>query len=80
MFLFEKSLIGAYCNRLYDLKKGSAPFHAKAKLKQTAQAKILVSPILIRKRAHQIVQHAYHQTAHFFCESKRPTFGRRHQF
>ena len=35
-------------------------------LKQTAQAKILMSPILIRKRAHQIVEHAYHQTAHFF--------------
>ena len=37
-----------------------------AELKQTAQAKILMSPILIRKRAHQIVENAYHQTAHFF--------------
>ena len=25
-----------------------------------------MSPILIRKRAHQIIEHAYHQTAHFF--------------
>ena len=66
MFLFEKSLIGAYSNRLYGLKKVSAPFHAKAELKQIAQAKILMSQILIRKRAHQIVEHAYHQTAHFF--------------
>ena len=41
-------------------------FHAKAELKQTAQAKILMSQILIRKKAHQIVEHAYHQTAHFF--------------
>ena len=48
------------------LGKGIAPFHAKAKLKQTAQAKILISPISIGKRAHQIAQHAYHQTAHFF--------------
>ena len=35
-------------------------------LKQIAQAKILMFPVLIRKRAHQIVEHAYHQTAHFF--------------
>ena len=66
MFLFEKSLIHANCNRLYDLKKGRAPSHAKAKLKQTAQANILMSPILIQKRTRQIVEHAYHQTAHFF--------------
>ena len=47
-----------------------ALFHAKAELKQTAQAKILKSPILIRKRAHQFVKHAYHQTAHFFyCQN-----------
>ena len=37
-----------------------------AKLEQTAQAKILMSPILIRRRAHQIVEHAYDETAHFF--------------
>ena len=37
-----------------------------AELKQTAQAIILMSPILIQKRAHQIVEHAYHQTAYFF--------------
>ena len=46
--------------------KGSALFHAKVELKQTAPAKILMSPILIQKRAHQVVEHAYHQTAHFF--------------
>ena len=46
--------------------KGMAPFHAKAKLKQTAQAKILMSPILIQKRAQKIVENAYHQTAYSF--------------
>ena len=56
-----------------------ATFHAKAKLKQTAQAKILMSQILIRKRAHQIVEHAYHQTANFLMSRKRPRFERRHQ-
>ena len=75
MFLFEKSIIGAYCNRLYDLSKGGAPFHAKTELKQTAQAKILMSPILIRKRAHQIVEHAYHQTAHFLMSQNDHHLG-----
>ena len=56
MFLFEKSSTGAYWNRLYDLKKGRASFHAKAELKQTALAKILMSQILIQKRGHQIVK------------------------
>ena len=37
-----------------------------AELKQTALAKILMSLILIQKRAHQIVEHAYYQIAHFF--------------
>ena len=29
-----------------------------------------MSPILIQKRAHQIVKHAYHHTAHFFMGQK----------
>ena len=41
MFLFEKSSIGAYCNKLYDLKKAIAPFHAMAELKQIVQEKNL---------------------------------------
>ena len=75
MFLFEKSLIGPYCNGLYDLKKGSATFHAKAELKQTTLAKILMSPKLIRKRARHIVEHAYHQTAHFFMSQNDHHLG-----
>ena len=38
------------------LSKDMVPFHDKAELKQTAQAKFLMSQILIRKRAHQIVK------------------------
>ena len=60
MFFFEKNLIDTYCNSLYELKTGMAPFHAMAKFRQTALVKILMSQILIRKRAHQIVEHAYH--------------------
>ena len=52
-----------------------APFHDKAKLKQTKQAKILMSPILIRKRAHKIIEHAYHQTAHFFMSQNDHYLG-----
>ena len=63
------------CNRFYDLKKVMVPFHAMAELKQTALAKILMSPILIRKRAHQIVEHAYHQTAHFFMSQNDHHLG-----
>ena len=41
-----------------------------AELKQIALVKILMSSILIPKRAHQIVEHACHQTAHFFVSQK----------
>ena len=75
MFLFEKSLTGAYCNRLCDLKERQAPFHAKAELKQTARAEFLMSPILIQKRAHQIVEHAYYHTAHFFLSQNDHHLG-----
>ena len=46
-----------------------------AELKQTARAKILMSPILIRKRAHQVVEHADHQTAHFFMNQNDHHLG-----
>ena len=52
-----------------------APFHAKAKLRQTAHANILLSAILIQKRAHQIVEHAYHQTTHFFMSQNDHHLG-----
>ena len=41
-FLLEKSLIGAYWNKLYDFGNGMASFHAMAELKQTAQPKNLM--------------------------------------
>ena len=75
MILFEKSSIGVYCNRLHNLKKGMTPFYAKAELKQMALVKILISPILIRKQANQIVKHAYHQTTHFFMSQNYHHLG-----
>ena len=38
------------------LGKGMAPFYAIYDLKQTVQAKIVMSQILIQKRGHQIVE------------------------
>ena len=43
--------------------------------KQTTLAKILMSQILIRKLVHQIVEHAYHQTAHFFMSQNDHHLG-----
>ena len=37
------NLIGTYCIRLYHFDEKHAPFHVMAELKQTAQAKILIS-------------------------------------
>ena len=64
--MFEKSLIGAYGNRLYDSKEKQDPFSCYCRIKANSGGKILMSQILMRKRAHQTVEHAYHQTAHFF--------------
>ena len=57
------------------LRKGMVPFHATAELKQTAQAKILMSPKLIPKLAHQIVEHAHHQTVRFFMSQNDHHLG-----
>ena len=46
-----------------------------AKLKQTAQEKTLMSPILIPKRTRQIVELAYHQTAYFFMSQNDHHLG-----
>ena len=51
------------------------PSHAMAEFKQTAQAKILMSQILIQKRAHQIVNKAYHKIAHFFMSQNDHHLG-----
>ena len=54
------SLIGAYCNKLYDFGKDIVLFHSMAELKHTAQPRNLMSHLQIRKVSHQIVKRAYH--------------------
>ena len=41
MFLFEKSVIGTYCNRLYDLKKSHSPFSCYGRIKANSAGKNL---------------------------------------
>ena len=41
MFLFEKNLIGTYCNRLYDLKESHCPFSCYGRIKANSAGKNL---------------------------------------
>ena len=41
MFLFEKSVIGTYCNRLYDLKASHRPFSCYGGIKANSAGKNL---------------------------------------
>ena len=41
MFLFEKSLIGVYCNRLYNLGEMHGPFSCYGRIKANSAGKIL---------------------------------------
>ena len=41
MCLFEKSVIGAYCNRLYDLKKSHSLFSCYVRIKANSAGKNL---------------------------------------
>ena len=41
MFLFEKSVIGTYCNKLYDLKESHSPFSNYGRIKANSAGKNL---------------------------------------
>ena len=41
MFLFEKSVIGTYRNRLYDLKESYSPFSCYGRIKANSAGKDL---------------------------------------
>ena len=56
MFLFEKSLIGAYCNRLYDLGQRYGPFLFHGRIKANSAGKNLNVTNINTKAAHQIVK------------------------
>ena len=41
MFLFKKSLIGTYCNRLYNLKERQGPFSCSGRINTNSAGKNL---------------------------------------
>ena len=50
MFLFEKSVVGTYCNRLYDLKERHDPFSYYSPIKSNSAGKNLnVTNINLKK-------------------------------
>ena len=57
------------------LGKGIVPFHAKAELKQIAQAKILLSLKLIQKQGPPNLQKALSQNSSFLCSQNDHHYG-----
>ena len=80
MFLFEKSLIGAYCNRLYDLKERQGPFLCYGRIKANSAGKNLNVTSINTKADPPNRQIGLPLNTSFLYASKRPPFGRRHQF
>ena len=56
MLLFEKSLIGAYCNRLYNLKERHRSFHAMGRIKANNASKNL-NVININTKKRMLLNH-----------------------
>ena len=72
MFLFEESLIGAYCNRLYDLGERLGPFSCYGRIKANSADKNLNVTNMNTK--------ADPPNRQISLPLHRPPFGRRHQF
>ena len=74
MFLFKKSLIGAYCNRLYDLKERQHPFSCYGQINANSAGKDL--NVNINKKAGPPNRRTcLPPNSSFLYESKRPPFG-----
>ena len=80
MFLFEKNLKGACCNRFYDLGENMTPFHAMAELKANSAGKNLNETNINTKVVLPNCQIDLPLNSSFLYESKPPSFRRRHQF
>ena len=80
MLLFEKSLIGAYCNRLYELKNRQDPFSCYERIKANSADEILNITNTNTKAGPPNRRTCLPPNSSFLYESKRPSFGRRHQF
>ena len=80
MFLFEKSLIDAYFNRLYDLKEREGPFSSYGRIKANAAGKNLNVTNINTKAGPPNRRIGLTPNSSFLYETKGPPFGRRHQF
>ena len=70
MFLFEKSLKGAYCNRLHDLKESHSPISCYGRIKANTAGKSLNITNINTKAGPPNRRTCHHQTAHFFnCQN-----------
>ena len=79
MFLLEKSLIGTYCNRLYDLWKRHGPFSCYGQIIANSAGKNINVTNVTTKAGPPNRQTGLPLNSSFLYESKRPTFERRHQ-
>ena len=75
MFLFEKSLIGAYCNRLYDLKERRGPFLCYGRIKANSTGKNLNVTNINTKAGPPSRRTCLPPNSSFLYESKRPPLG-----
>ena len=80
MFLFEKSLMNVYCNRLYDLGKRHSPFSCYGQIKENSAGENLNVINNYMKAEPPSRQIGLPLNISFLQMSKRPPFGRRHQF
>ena len=80
MFLFEKSLIGTCCKRLYDLKERQDPFSCYGQIKANSAGKNLNDANTNTKAGTPHHRTCLPLNSSFPYESKRSPFGLRHQF
>ena len=78
MLLFEKSLIGAYCNRLhvYDLGQRHGPFSCYGRSKANSAGKNLNGTNIYTKVSPPNCHICLPPNSSFLYESKRSQFGR----
>ena len=75
MFLFEKSVIGAYCNRLYDFKEKQGPVSCQGQNKANSAGKNLNVTNINTKAGPPNHRTCLSPNSSFLYESKRPRSG-----
>ena len=72
--MFEKSLVGAYCNRLYDLKERQDSFSCYGRIKANSAGKNLNVTNSNTKAGLPNCRTCLPSNSSFLYESKRPPF------